>query len=58
MEQLKYEKLHRRADRIEQITHQLNPKNSGWIAYYGRYAKKSMLKIKAQINLRLVKWRN
>jgi hypothetical protein len=29
LEQLKYEKLHRRTDRIEKIAHQLNPKVLG-----------------------------
>jgi hypothetical protein len=35
---------------------QLNPKVLGWIAYYGKYARTSMLKIYAHINFRLVKW--
>jgi hypothetical protein len=33
LEQLKYEQLHRRTDRIEQIAHQLNHQVLGWIAY-------------------------
>ena len=56
MEQLKYEKLHRRTDRIEQIAKQLNPKVWGWINYYGKYGRSSMLDIYAYINFRLVKW--
>lgn len=56
LEQLKYEKLHRRTERIEQIAHQINPKVLGWIAYYAKFARTSMLEIYAHINFRLVKW--
>jgi group II intron reverse transcriptase/maturase len=56
MLQLKYEKLHRRTQRIEQLANLLNKKVRGWIAYFGKYAHSSMLEIYAHINFRLVKW--
>ena len=56
IEQLKYEKLHRRTDRIEQLAKCLHAKVSGWIAYFGKYAQSSMHHIYAHINRRLVKW--
>lgn len=56
LEQLKYEKLHKRTDRIEKLAQGLHAKVSGWIAYYGKYAQSSMHAIYAHINRRLVKW--
>jgi group II intron reverse transcriptase/maturase len=56
MLQLKYEKLHRRTEKIEELAKLLNQKVRGWILYFGKYAHSSMLKIYAQINFRLVKW--
>ena len=53
---LKYEKLHKRTDRIEQLAGQLNKKVAGWVSYYGKYAGTSMHQIYAHINRRLVKW--
>ena len=54
--QLKYAKLHRRTDRIEQLAKNLNEKVQGWVNYFGKYAGSSMHNIYAQINRRLVKW--
>jgi RNA-directed DNA polymerase len=54
--QLKYEKLHKRTDRLEQLAVQLNKKVAGWVSYYGKYAGTSMHRIYAHINRRLVKW--
>ena len=54
--QVKYAKLHRRTDRIEQLAKDLNEKVSGWISYFGKYAGSSMHSIYAHINRRLVKW--
>jgi RNA-directed DNA polymerase len=56
MLQLKYEKLHRRTQKIEQLADLLNEKVRGWIAYFGKFAHSSMLEIYAHINFRLVKW--
>lgn len=53
---LKYEKLHKRTGRLEQLAAQLNKKVAGWVSYYGRYASTSMHQIYAHINRRLVKW--
>ena len=53
---LKYEKLHKRTDRLEQLAGQLNKKVAGWVSYYGKYAGTSMHQIYAHINRRLVKW--
>jgi RNA-directed DNA polymerase len=53
---LKYEKLHKRTDRLEQLAVQLNKKVAGWVSYYGKYAGTSMHQIYAHINRRLVKW--
>lgn len=54
--QLKYERLHRRTIRLEELAKVLNEKVRGWIAYFGRFAHSSMLKVYAHINFRLVKW--
>lgn len=54
--QVKYEKLHRRTDRIEQLAKDLNEKVRGWVSYFGKYAGSSMHNIYAHINRRLVKW--
>jgi group II intron reverse transcriptase/maturase len=54
--QLKYAKLHRRTDRIEQLAQDLNEKVQGWVSYFGKYTGSSMHYIYAQINRRLVKW--
>jgi len=54
--QVKYAKLHRRTDRIEQLAKDLNEKVAGWISYFGKYAGSSMYNIYAHINRRLVKW--
>jgi RNA-directed DNA polymerase len=35
---LKYEKLHKRTDRLEQLAGQLNKKVAGWVSYYGKHA--------------------
>lgn len=56
LRQLKYEKLHKRTDRLEQLAVQLNKKVAGWVSYYGKYAGTSMHRIYAHINRRLVKW--
>lgn len=56
MLQLKHEKLHRRTLTLEQLADLLNEKVRGWIAYYGKYAHTSMLKIYAHLNFKLVKW--
>lgn len=56
LHQLKYAKLHRRTDRIEQLAKDLNEKVQGWISYFGKYAGSSMHSIYAHINRRLVKW--
>jgi RNA-directed DNA polymerase len=53
--QVKYAKLHRRTDRIEQLAKDLNEKVQGWVNYFGKYAGSSMHYIYAQINRRLVK---
>ena len=53
---LKYEKLHKRTDRLEQLAEQLNKKVAGWVSYYGKYAGTSMHQIYAHINRGLVKW--
>ena len=36
--QVKYAKLHRRTDRIEQLAKDLNEKVQGWVNYFGKYA--------------------
>lgn len=54
--QLKYSKLHRRTDRIEQLARDLNEKVAGWVSYFGKYAGSSMHSVYAHINRRLVKW--
>jgi len=54
--QVKYAKLHRRTDRIEQLAKDLNEKVRGWVSYFGKYAGSSMHCIYAHINRRLVKW--
>jgi group II intron reverse transcriptase/maturase len=56
MLQLKYAKLHRRTQKIEQLAYLLNEKVRGWIAYFGKFAHSSMLEMYAHINFRLVKW--
>ncbi len=56
LRQLKYEKLHKRTCRLEQLAVQLNKKVAGWVSYYGKYAATSMHQIYAHINRRLVKW--
>ena len=53
---LKHERLHRRTVKLEQLAKELNVKLRGWIAYYGKYAHNSMLRIYAHLNFRLVKW--
>jgi hypothetical protein len=53
---LKYEHLHKRTDRLEQLAEQLNKKVAGWVSYYGKYAATSMHQIYSHINRRLVKW--
>lgn len=53
---IKYAKLHRRTDRIEELAASLNEKVRGWVSYYGKYAGSSMHGIYAHINRRLVKW--
>lgn len=53
---LKHERLHRRTVKLEQLAKELNVKLRGWIAYYGKYAHSSMLKVYAHLNFRLVKW--
>jgi RNA-directed DNA polymerase len=54
--QLKYEKLHKRTCRLEELAKQLNSKVAGWISYFGKYAGTSMQRLYAHINRRLVKW--
>jgi RNA-directed DNA polymerase len=56
LHQLKYAKLHRRTNRIEQLAKDLNEKVQGWVSYFGKYAGSSMHSIYAHINRRLVKW--
>lgn len=56
MQQLKYEKLHRRTQKLAQLAALLNEKVRGWIAYFGKFAHSSMLELYAHINFRLVKW--
>ena len=56
LHQLKYAKLHRRTDRIEQLARDLNEKVQGWVSYFGKYAGSSMHSMYAHINRRLVKW--
>lgn len=56
LRQLKYEKLHKRTCRIEELAAQLNQKVAGWVSYFGKYAGSSMHRIYAHINRRLVKW--
>jgi RNA-directed DNA polymerase len=56
LRQLKYEQLHKRTDRLEQLAVQLNKKVAGWISFYARYAGTSMHQIYAHLNMRLVKW--
>lgn len=56
LQELKYAKLHKRTDRIEQLANDLNEKVQGWISYYGKYGGSSMHYIYAHINRRLVKW--
>lgn len=56
LQQLKYEKLHKRTDRLELLAEQLNKKVAGWVSYYGKYAGASMHQIYAHLNRRLVKW--
>lgn len=53
---LKYVKLHKRTDPIEQLARSLNEKVQGWISYFGKYGGCSMHYIYAHINRRLVKW--
>jgi RNA-directed DNA polymerase len=56
MQELKYAKLHKHTDQIEQLAKSLNEKVQGWISYFGKYGGSSMHYIYAQINRRLVKW--
>ncbi len=56
LRQLKYEKLHKRTCRLEELAAQLNQKVAGWVSYFGKYAGTSMHRIYAHINRRLVKW--
>jgi cell division protein FtsB len=56
LRQLKYEKLHKRTCRLEELAAQLNQKVAGWVSYFGKYAGTSMHQIYAHINRRLVKW--
>jgi RNA-directed DNA polymerase len=56
LRQLKYEKLHKRTCRLEELAGQLNQKVAGWVSYFGKYAGTSMHQIYAHINRRLVKW--
>jgi RNA-directed DNA polymerase len=56
LHQLKYAKLHRRTNRIEQLAKDLNEKVQGWVSYFEKYAGSSMHSIYAHINRRLVKW--
>jgi RNA-directed DNA polymerase len=56
LRQLKYEKLHKRTCRLEELAGQLNQKVAGWVSYFGKYAGTSMHRIYAHINRRLVKW--
>jgi len=51
-----HEKLYRHTLKLEQLADLLNEKVRGWIAYYGKYAHTSMLKIYAHLNFKLVKW--
>lgn len=56
LHQLKYAKLHRRTDSIEQLAKELNEKVQGWVSYFGRFAASSLHGIYAHVNRRLVKW--
>jgi RNA-directed DNA polymerase len=56
LRQLKYEKLHKRTCRLEELAGQLNQKVASWVSYFGKYAGTSMHQIYAHINRRLVKW--
>lgn len=56
LRQLKYERLHKRICRIEELAQQLNSKVAGWVSYFGKYAGSSMHRVYAHINRRLVKW--
>ena len=56
LRQLKYERLHKRNCRIEELAQQLNSKVAGWVSYFSKYAGSSMHRVYAHINRRLVKW--
>jgi len=49
--------LHRRIGlRLEHLATDLNKVVRGWVNYYGRFARSSLQKVLAHINMRLVKW--